>query len=208
MEYTLVIGNKNYSSWSLRAWLAMKATGAAFREVMISLRQPDTRQQALTYSPSGKVPVLITGKMTVWDSLAIGETLAEWFPDAGLWPSDSHTRAHARAICAEMHSGFMPLRSKHPMAMRERTPQTPDEDVAEIIARIEHLWREARALPGRSAGEFLYGGFSLADAFYAPVVSRFVTYGFPVSDDSRRYMEAVWHHPDFADWYSAAEREP
>lgn len=206
-ELTLVIGNKNFSSWSLRAWLALKATGEPFREIMVRLREPDSKQNILKYSPSGQVPLLLIGKNPVWDSLAIGETLAEMFPDAHLLPRDAHARMHVRSICAEMHAGFAALRSRHPVDMRARIPSQPNDEVKAIITRIEHIWREAKALPGRGKGEFLLGEFGLADAFYAPVVSRFVTYGFNVADDTREYMAAIWSHPHFVEWYQAAEKE-
>jgi len=206
-EYTLVIGNKNFSSWSLRPWLVLKATGTPFKEITVKLRTPETRQNALKYSPSGQVPVLLTGTMKIWDSMAICETLAELFPEVRLWPSDSHARAHARSICAEMHSGFAALRSKHSMDMTARTPQTPDDDVKAHIERIEHIWREARHINGRGKGDFLYGKFGIADAFYAPVVSRFVTYGFAVAQDTKAYMDTIWNYPAFAQWYAEAEKE-
>lgn len=207
LHYTLVIGNKNFSSWSLRAWLAMRATSAPFTEIRIPLRTEQSRTLILSHSPSGKVPALKYGPHVVWDSLAIGETLAETFPDAGLWPADACARAHARALCAEMHSGFEPLRSQHPMDMTARTPKPPSAEVRANVDRIEHLWQEALGFLGRGEGDFLYGSFGLADAFYAPVVSRLVTYAIPVTDRSRRYMDAVWNHPYFQEWYAGAEQE-
>lgn len=204
---TLYIGNKNFSSWSMRAWLAMKATGADFKEVMIRLREPQSKQQLLKISPVGQVPALQTGHQVVWDSLAIGETLAEMFPDAGLWPTDVNARAHARSICAEMHSGFTPLRSQCQVDMKARITQELSPEVLAAVARIEQIWQSAFAHAGRAQGPYLYGTYSLADIFYAPVVSRFVTYSIPVSDASRRYMELMWNHPDFAAWYAAALQE-
>lgn len=206
-NYTLVIGNKNFSSWSMRPWLAMKATGAPFTEINVKLRTPKSKAEILKYSPSGQVPALIFDNCAVWDSLAICETLAEHFPAAHLWPSNAAARAHARSLCAEMHSGFAALRQKHPMDMTARTPKPLDDDVRDIVTRIEHLWREAHKHPGRGKGEYLYGTFSIADAFYAPVVSRFVTYDIPVAKDSRDYMGVIWNHPAFQQWYKAAEKE-
>lgn len=206
-DYTLVIGNKNFSSWSLRPWLAMKATGAPFTEVNIALRTPESKENILKYSPSGQVPALIIGQHVVWDSLAICETLAEHFPDSRLWPADAVARAHARSLCAEMHSGFAALRQKHAMDMTARTPKAMDDDVKTCVARIEQLWREARKHNGRGKGDYLYGRFGIADAFYAPVVSRFVTYDIPVASDTRAYMDVILGHPAYVEWYQAAEKE-
>lgn len=206
-DYTLVIGNKNFSSWSMRPWLVMKAAGAPFTEINVKLRTPESKENILKYSPSGQVPVLKFGEVTVWDSLAICETLAEHFPAANLWPADSTARAHARSMCTEMHSGFAALRQKHPVDMTARTPKPVDDDVKDIVTRIEQLWREARSHNGRSKGNYLYGAFTIADAFYAPVVSRFVTYDIPVAKDTREYMDVIWNHPAFQEWYKAAESE-
>lgn len=207
-EYTLVTGNKRFSSWSMRPWLAMKASGVPFREITVRLREPDSKQNILKYSPSGQVPLLLIDQRPVWDSLAICETLAELFPEAKLWPENAALRSHARSLCAEMHSGFAALRQKHQMDLLARIPSTPDDDVKVHIARIEQLWREARALPGRSKGDYLYGAFTIADAYYAPVVTRFVTYGFDVAADTKAYMDVIWQHPHFAQWYAEAEKEP
>ncbi len=206
-DYTLVIGNKNFSSWSMRPWLVMKATSAKFTEVNVKLRLPESKANILKYSPSGQVPALLFGTTTVWDSLAICETLAEHFPAANLWPADASARTHARSMCAEMHSGFAALRQKHQVDMTARTPKPMDDDVKEIVTRIEQLWREARKHPGRGKGDYLYGTFTIADAFYAPVVSRFVTYDIPVAKDTREYMDVIWKHPAFVEWYKAAEKE-
>jgi glutathione S-transferase len=205
-DYTLVIGNKNYSSWSLRAWLMMKATGTPFKEILIPLYQENSKQDILRYSPSGKVPVLIAEGMPVWDSMAIGEYLAETFPAAQLWPENKMIRAHARSICAEMHSGFAELRKECSMNMKKRDKATPSPEVAAQVARIERLWTEARRMAGQ--GDFLYGHFTIADAMYAPVVSRFVSYRLGSNPESRRYMDAVWAHPAFGEWLGAALLEP
>jgi glutathione S-transferase len=205
---TLVIANKVYSSWSLRPWIMLKQAGIAFEEVVIPLGQPDTRSRILAHSPAGRVPILIDGEVTVWDSLAILEYVAERWPEAGVWPADRVARAHARAISAEMHSGFQALRNALPMnlgrryAARERGP-----DVAANVARIGAIWREARARFG-AGGPFLFGAFSGADAMFAPVVTRFDTYGVAVDPDAQAYMEAVLTTPAFVAWRDAALREP
>ena len=207
-SYTLVIANKNYSSWSMRAWLVLKATSAPFREVVIPLRQENSKNEILRYSPSGFLPVLlIDGFTPVHDSLAIAETLAERHPEAKLWPEAPPARAHARSISAEMHSGFMALRAQHPMNMKKREVKPPLEEVQAQIKRIEQIWREAQEHYG-NGGDFLYGKFTIADAMYAPVVSRFLSYGISVSAESRRYMQAIEHLPPFQEWYQAALNEP
>jgi glutathione S-transferase len=206
MALTLVIGNKNYSSWSMRAWLALKATGADFTEILIPLRQVNTKQDILRYSPSGLVPVLLADGRPIWDSLAIGEYLAQQFPAARLWPRDALLRAHARSASAEMHAGFTALRGKRPMNMKKRETLPDDADVTRDVARIEQIWDEARSLTGR--GDFLYGDFTLADVMYAPVVSRFVTYGIAVGKENKAYMDRIWNLPAFQEWYEAALKEP
>jgi glutathione S-transferase len=213
-EFTLVIGNKNYSSWSLRAWLALKATGAAFDEVVVPLREPDTRAAILRYSPSGKAPCLVHGAITVWESLAIGEYLAELFPDAGLWPKNAAARAHARAISAEMHAGFAPLRRALPMNIRVKpNPGFPlTEEVQQDVNRIEAIWRDTRNRFGEpgvdGGGPFLFGRFSLADAMYAPVAARFTTYPVALGEEATRYRDVVMGHPFMVEWRAAAQAEP
>jgi glutathione S-transferase len=207
-ECVLVIGNKNYSSWSLRPWLVLKLVGVAFREVILPLGQPATRAEIAARSPSGKVPVLEHDSLTVWDSLAIVEYLEERFPAAGVWPADGAARAWARSISAEMHSGFAALRSAMPMNIRASKPgrgrsATVDAD----IDRITSLWRECRARFGGD-GPFLFGAFSGADAFYAPVVTRFRTYGVALDDVCAAYAEAVTTWPAMAEWAAAAAAEP
>ncbi|HET9149313.1 MAG TPA: glutathione S-transferase family protein, partial [Alphaproteobacteria bacterium] len=175
-EFTLVLGNKNYSSWSLRAWLAMKASGAEFEEVVIPLYEADSRAAILRYSPSGKVPCLVHGAVTVWESLAIAEYLAEVFPNAGLWPTAPAARAYARAICSEMHAGFIPLRRALPMNVRAHHAGFPlPEDVQTDVNRVEAIWRGARG-QFDAGGPFLFGTFTIADAMFAPVATRFATY--------------------------------
>lgn len=204
---TLVIANKLYSSWSLRPWLMLRQAGIAFDEVLVPLGQPDTRARILAHSPAGRVPILVDGDVTIWDSLAILEYAAERWPDAGIWPSDGAARAMARAISAEMHSGFGALRSACPMNLgrrygaRDRGPE-----VAADVARIGAIWRETRARFG-GAGPFLFGAFSAADAMYAPVVTRFDTYALAVDTVGRAYMDAVLSCPGFLAWRDAALRE-
>ena len=194
----LVIGNKNYSSWSLRPWLAMKARGIAFDEKRIPLYGPAAKGEILKHSPSGKVPCLVDGSLAVWDSLAILEYLAEHDPQ--LWPAERWERARARALAAEMHSGFANLRNHMGMNVRKRYPgrgRTPE--VLEEIKRIDAIWSQAK-------GPFLFGAFGAVDAMYAPVVLRFRTYEVRVSN--RDYAEAVLALPAMREWIVAAEREP
>jgi glutathione S-transferase len=207
-DFVLALGNKNYSSWSLRAWLAMKASGAAFEEVVIPLYETDSRATILRYSPSGKVPCLIHGAVTVWESLAIGEYLAELFPDAGLWPRNAAARAHARAIAAEMHAGFIPLRRALPMNIRARHAGFPlTEDVQTDLNRVEAIWRDTRDRFGQE-GPFLFGIFSLADAMFAPLAVRFATYPVALGEEASRYRDAVLAHPWMVEWRAAAKAEP
>jgi len=208
-EITIYLGNKNYSSWSMRGWLAVKLSGAEFDEVVIPLDQADTRETILRYSPSGLVPVIHHGERIVWDSLAIGEYLAETFPDAGLWPADAGPRAHARAIAAEMHGGFATLRNHMPMNMRGSFPNRGREPgVQTDVNRICAIWRDTRAKYG-AGGDFLFGErFTLADAMYAPVVSRFRTYKVELGEAEAGYAKAVWEHPAVKEWREAAKNEP
>lgn len=208
MALRLIVGNKNYSSWSLRPWIAMKAAGIAFEETVISLDAPDFKAQITALSGAGKVPVLLDGAVRVWESLAILEYLAEKFPKAGLWPAPEQARAHARAAAAEMHSGFLPLRRHLPMNVRRPVKPRPLDDGAKAdVARIEAIWNESRAQFG-AEGAFLYGRFSAADAMYAPVVWRFHTYAVEVSAPARAYMDAVLALPASREWYEAARHEP
>ena len=203
----IVIGNRNYSTWSLRGWLALRQTDADFEEVLIPLDTPTMHDEIRAHSAAGRVPVLIDGDITVWDSLAIVEYLAERFPQAGLWPADRAARAHARAIVAEMHSGFTAMRGHYPMNIRRAPAARPQDAAVEAdVARILAIWNEARARFG-AGGDFLFGSFTAADAFFAPVVSRLITYAVPVDAVSRAYMEAVVAHPAMAEWCEAALRE-
>lgn len=207
-EFTITLGNKCYSSWSLRGWLALKQTGASFDEIVIPLRQADSRARILATSPSGRVPVLRHGELTVWDSLAIGEYLAERFPDAGLWPSDPVARAIARAVVAEMHAGFVGLRRNLPMDLRCRHPGFAlPPGVGDEVARIVALWHDCRSRFGRD-GAFLFGRFTLADAAFAPVVTRFVTYDVALGGTAAAYRDAVLAWPDLIEWTQAARAEP
>ncbi|MFN4282553.1 MAG: glutathione S-transferase family protein [Alphaproteobacteria bacterium] len=207
--YKLVIANKNYSSWSLRGWLAMKQTGAPFEEIVVPLRVPETRELMMRHSPSGKAPCLIAGDVVVWESLAIIEYLAEAFPDAGLWPREAGARAHARAIASEMHAGFMALRKAMPMNIRESLPGygMSLEGVQADINRIEAIWRDARGRYG-AGGDFLFGAFGAADAMYAPVALRFKTYGVTLGENAQTYLDALLAHPPLAEWIAAAKAEP
>ena len=195
----LVIGNKNYSSWSLRPWLALKVFGFEFDEVRIPLYGPGAKEKILKYSPAGKVPVLVDGKTTVWDSLAILEYLAE--KNRKLWPVDPADRARARCVSAEMHSGFPYLREHMSMNVRKRYPgKGRAPEVLIEIERIKAIWNEAKR-------PFLFGAFSAADAMYAPVVLRFRTYEVELPRACRAYMEAMLELPGLQEWIGAAERE-
>ena len=208
MALTLVIGNKNYSSWSMRPWMALKAAGIAFDEVVIPLYTGDVdKQKILKYSPAGKVPILIDGTVTTWDSLAIIEYLAEKFPDKGIWPKEAVARAHARSISAEMHSGFVALRNECGMNIhRPLQRRVLSADAQANAARVQEIWSECRAKYGQG-GSFLFGAFSGADAMYAPVIHRFRTYGVEVIGAAADYMQAMQAHPAFAEWTAAALKE-
>jgi glutathione S-transferase len=202
----LVIGNKNYSSWSMRPWVAMTAFGIPFEEVRIALDQPDTSSRIAQYSAAGRVPVLIDGETTVWDSLAICEYIDEQFPSRGLWPQDVAARAHARSICAEMHSGFTGLRSAMWMNIRASFPGKGRTPAAQAdIARICEIWEECLARSGPH--HFLFGDFSIADAYFAPVVMRFRTYGVWLAPALQAYMDRVIAHPAVAQWMREAVNE-
>ncbi len=208
-EFILVTGDKNLSSWSLRPWLVMRMAGIAFDEIPIALRQADTRQQILQHSPSGRVPVLKHDGLAIWDSLAIAEYLAELFPEKRLWPKQQPARAMARSVSAEMHSGFQSLRTHMQMDMLGSYPgQGHDaEGVADDIARIQEIWRGCRAKYS-AGGAFLFGGFSIADAMYAPVASRFRTYGVKCDDVCSAYMDTIWNLPALQEWLAGARLQP
>lgn len=204
---TLILGNRVYSSWSLRGWLLARQAGIAFDEVMIPLRTPDTARLIRQHSPSGKVPTLVDGSLAIWDSLAIAEYLAEKFPDAGIWPADSVARAVARCVSAEMHSGFQALRQAWPMNLRRTGPKlVPSDAVAADIARIVAIWADCRARFGHDDA-FLFGAWSAADAFYAPVVTRFASFGADLDTDAAAYCRAVVEHPWMREWAGGAAKE-
>ncbi len=210
--YTLVLGDKNYSSWSLRPWLSLKACGATFVEERIRLRLPDSKAEIFKRSPSGKVPALKTELGLIYDSLAIVEYLAERYPEAGLWPADPAARAAARCISAEMHAGFQALRNDMPMDLVSRFPM-PDvsETLANNIRRIVAIWKDTRVRFGGD-GPLLFGRFTNADAMYAPVATRFRTYGTPLAhygDDGTAadYVDAIYAMPDMTEWLEGARAE-
>jgi len=212
-DLTIYLGNKNYSSWSLRPWLALKQTGAPFEEVMIPLDQPDSIATLRRHSPSGRVPVLQHGALTIWESLAICEYLAEQFPAARLWPEEREARAHARAVSNEMHGGLADLRKYLPMDINRRWPLGDRMAKARRdIERVAAIWRECRARFGsrgaNGGGDFLFGGFTIADAMFAPVVTRFVTYSVPLDSVCSAYVAAVQRWPAMQDWTAAAKAEP
>jgi glutathione S-transferase len=198
----LAIGNKNYSSWSMRPWLALRANDIPFEETVIPLYtdNPADKQRIVSFSRAGKVPVLVDGDITVWDSLAIIEYIAERFPEKKLWPDDVAARAHARSVCAEMHSGFMALRNECGMNLhRKVAPVTLSADALANIARVQQIWQECRERYGAS-GPFLFGGFGAADAMFAPVVHRFRTYAIEVTPQAKAYMETMMALPAFQEW--------
>jgi glutathione S-transferase len=203
----LAIGNKRYSSWSLRPWLALKQCGVAFDEDVIPLDQPDTSARIAAYSSAGRVPVLIHDDLRVWDSLAICEYLNEQFPAAQLWPMDSKARALARSISAEMHSGFQTMRDRMPMKILETLaapPMTPE--LQQDVDRVFQIWTDARHRFG-TGGEMLFGQFTVADAMFAPVVTRLRTYGIKVHGPVAAYAAAVWNLPSMQEWIAAAKSE-
>jgi glutathione S-transferase len=208
----IYIGYRSLSSWSLRGWLPLKKVGVPFDETLIRYRTPDGKARLSQLSPTGKVPLLVHRRegreIRVWDSIAIGEYLAETFPAAGLWPSAPEARACARSISAEMHSGFRALREHLSMALLERLPNPGNPQANADITRIERIWREARETWGKSGGgPFLFGRWSIADAMYAPVVTRFRTYGVKLGATGAAYMEAVLTDPDFRAWEDQARRD-
>ncbi|MBK4736379.1 glutathione S-transferase family protein [Noviherbaspirillum pedocola] len=204
--YKLVIANKNYSSWSMRAWVTMTAFGIPFQEIRIPLDQPDTGNKIAIYSSSGRVPVLVTRETSIWDSLAICEYLAEQFPEKNMWPQDMVGRALARSICAEMHSGFPGLRSAMTMNIRARLPgrgRTPEAQGD--IGRVCEIWESCLANFGHY--DFLFGDFSIADAYFAPVATRFITYDVFLAPALRAYVDRLLNHPAVDQWIREAEAE-
>ncbi|MDE0711074.1 MAG: glutathione S-transferase family protein [Rhodospirillales bacterium] len=206
---TLVIGNKNYSSWSLRPWLAMRHAGIPFDERLLRLFDDHWKEAITAVSPSGRVPVLLHGERTVWETLAILEYVNELFPDAGLWPAGRDARAQARAVANEMHAGFIALRTHMPMNLRRRDLKGKGRapGVDGDIARVCEIWRDCRARWG-AGGDFLFGAFSAADAMFAPVVTRLDTYGIDLDETCDAYSRAVLSLPAFTEWREAALKEP
>jgi glutathione S-transferase len=208
MALKLVIGNRNYSSWSMRPWLALRANDIAFEEVFVPLYTGEAdKQRLLDFSRSGKVPALIDGDVTVWDSLAIIEYVAERFPEARLWPEDRASRAHARSISAEMHSGFMALRNECGMNLhRPIRAIALSADARANVARIQEIWTECGERYGK-LGPFLFGKFGAADAMFAPVVHRLRTYAIAVEPAAQAYMETMMALPAFQEWTRAGLAE-
>ena len=211
---TLVIGNKNYSSWSLRPWIYLKQQGISFDEVNVSLYQGDYKAQLARYTPAGKVPVLVDGAATVWDSLAILEYLSERYPDKPGWPAAPRARALARSVSAEMHAGFQALRQNLCMNVRKVYPWRPvgaanawPPEVSTEVARIEAAWEQCRALRSGD-GPFLFGQYSIADAMYAPVAWRLKGYSVPLGPGATAYVDAMLALPAMREWQAAAVAEP
>lgn len=206
-DLTLVIGNKTYSSWSLRPWLLLRQAGISFREIRIPLYTSTSREDILRYSPAGKVPVLRDGDVAVWDSLAICEYLAERFPQASMWPQDRQARALARSISAEMHAGFPALRHNMSMNCRRAFPgKGYGAGVRDEIERIQAIWVDCRERYG-ATGDMLFGHFTVADAMYAPVALRFHTYGVTLPGAAGDYMDSILALPPIQDWIIAARAE-
>jgi glutathione S-transferase len=211
-DLTLVIGNKNYSSWSLRPWLALKAAGQSFDEALVVLRRPETKAEILLHSAAGKLPVLKAGDLTIWESLAICEYIAETSPEAGLLPEDARARAVARSVMSEMHAGFAALRRELPMDINKlsslaQTGVTPGEEARLDIARVQQIWQDCRGRFGQKNGDFLFGRFGIADAMYAPVATRFRSYGVAMDPVSEAYVNAIYAWPAMQEWCAAAAKE-
>ena len=211
-DFTLVIGNKNYSSWSLRGWLMVRIAGIEFEELVIPLDLPETQPEIRKHSPSGRLPVLLHRGLAVWESLAIGEYLNDLKPEAGLWPAATAARAHARSISCEILAGFAELRANMPMNIRASYPgRGLTSAVRADIERITGLWRDCRKRFAGAAPKddgFLFGSISAADAMYAPVVTRLRTYGVTVDSDTDAYCKAILAHPPMKEWIDDAKNEP
>jgi glutathione S-transferase len=205
----LAIGNKAYSSWSLRPWILLRVLGIPFEEDLIPLDTPEFRPRVAAYKAGSTVPILVDGDVTVWESLAIMDYIGERFPELPVWPQERRARAFARTVAAEMHAGFRGLRAACPMNLRKRyAPMDRGELVAKDVSRAKHLWRTARSEFGEPAGgPFLFGAFCAADAMFAPMVTRFQTYSIPVEPEIRAYMDAVLDLPPFKEWQEAGMRE-
>ncbi len=206
MRYKIVIGNKNYSSWSMRPWLVLDHFGFEYEEELVRLNTPETRASLLLYSPAAKVPILIDRSYAVWDSLAIIEHLAEVKPEAGIWPEDSHDRGRARALSAEMHAGFPALRRACPMNLRKTFPFKPrgGADARKDIERFEGIVRDRMM---RSEGPYLFGKWCAVDAMYTPLATRIRTYGWTVNDETSRYVDALLDNASFKKWRDEAVKE-
>lgn len=203
----LVIGNKNYSSWSLRPWLLLRHAGIPFEEIGVRLFVDGFAEDIAKYSPAGRVPVLIDGDITVWDSLSIAEYVAERFPEKTLWPRDAKLRAEARSICAEMHAGFSNLRNQLPMNVTAVLPGRGwNVAVQRDVDRIAAIWSGLRQRHA-DKGPFLFGEFTVADAYYAPVVCRFATYGIHIPEDAKAYADFILTLPALREWIAGAEQE-
>jgi glutathione S-transferase len=209
-QLTLVLANKNYSSWSVRPYILLKQAGIPFDEIVVPLDRPDTRARLLEHSPAAKAPILKDGAITVWESLAICEYAAERFPERQLWPADRARRVHARSIANEMHAGFMPMRQTLQMNCRARFPLPAlADDVKDNIARIAAIWADCRARYGKTGDAgFLFGAFTIADAMYVPVVSRFVTWGVALEGAAKTYLDTVRALPAYRAWEAEAAAEP
>lgn len=208
MTLKLTIANKAYSSWSLRPWILLTHFEIPFEEIVIPMGRPETRETMLKYAPTGKCPSLHDGDVSVWESLAIIEYIAEQYPEKPIWPKDKVARAHARSLASEMHAGFLALRDGCPTNFRRAPRAIPVSDAVKAdVARVEAAWAGARKAFGE-AGPFLYGAFSAADAMFAPVVNRLDTYVVPVSPATRAYMDAVMALPAWKAWIAGGEAEP
>ncbi len=207
MPYRLIIGDKNLSSWSLRAWLLLRQFSLPFDEVTIHLDRPDTRARILEFSPAGRVPILQAEGQTVWESLAIMEYIAEHHPELPIWPRDEASRTQARVLAAEMHAGFANLRDELPFDCQLRGPMPALTAAAEAdLARVENIWREARR-SHQTQGDFLFGPFSAVDAMYAPVAVRFDRYNVPLDDAGGAYVQALLQLPAMVAWLAEATQE-
>jgi glutathione S-transferase len=207
-EFHLYIGNKCFSSWSLRPWIALRQCGIPFEETVIRLRTPETAANLAKVSPTGQVPVLVHARTVIWETLAILEYLADLFPERMLWPADRAARTLARCVATEMHSGFLELRYGWPMNLRRPKGHKPlDGAAAEQALRVQAIWRQCRRTHG-AGGPFLFGHFTAADAMYAPVVTRFDTYGGALDADIRDYVDSVLGTPAMTQWYAEAAKEP
>lgn len=206
-KLTLVIGNKNYSSWSLRPWLAMAAKNVPFAEILVPLDHPNSRQQVLQYSPTGLVPALKYGNLIVWETLAIIEYVNEKHPEANFWPEEPEYRAIARSMAAEVHSGFQAIRQHCPMNLRRRAARRLTPAVEADVMRLANYWKRFR-MEMADRGPFLFGEFGAVDAMFAPLATRIRSYEIPVDRTTNEYIDAIYSLPAFQKWYQAAIAEP